>query len=207
MILFLLFIVVGYILVLLGIASASKIVSMQYSMEKLEIISKTDSLTGLYNRRYIIEKLENELMNYNDTGNKFSVILADIDYFKNINDSFGHMAGDFALQEFTKVIQRRLRSFDLLGRYGGEEFIIVMINCVKEDALKRVETILEEIRETTFEYNGNQINFTFTAGIANSNDFDFNNIALDKLLDTADKRLYKGKELGRNRIISINEIN
>jgi diguanylate cyclase (GGDEF)-like protein len=117
------------------------------------------------------------------------------------------MAGDFALQEFTKVIQRRLRSFDLLGRYGGEEFIIVMINCVKEDALKRVETILEEIRETTFEYNGNQINFTFTAGIANSNDFDFNNIALDKLLDTADKRLYKGKELGRNRIISINEIN
>lgn len=98
MILFLLFIVVGYILVLLGIASASKIVSMQYSMEKLEIISKTDSLTGLYNRRYIIEKLENELMNYNDTGNKFSVILADIDYFKNINDSFGHDCGDQVLK-------------------------------------------------------------------------------------------------------------
>ena len=67
-------------------------------MEKLEIISKTDSLTGLYNRRYIIEKLENELMNYNDTGNKFSVILADIDYFKNINDSFGHDCGDQVLK-------------------------------------------------------------------------------------------------------------
>ena len=120
---------------------------------------------------------------------------------------FGHMAGDFVLQEFTKLIQKRLRSFDLLGRYGGEEFIIVMVNCIKENALKRVESILEEIRETTFEYNYNQIKFTFTAGVADSNDFDFNSIALDKLLDTADKRLYRGKDLGRNRIVSVNEIN
>ena len=158
-------------------------------------------------KRVIFDRLKEVKAKYKRHREDFSIVIIDLDYFKNINDSFGHMAGDFALQEFTKVIQRRLRSFDLLGRYGGEEFIIVMVNCVKEDALKRVETILEEIRETTFEYNGNQINFTFTAGIADSNDFDFNNIALDKLLDTADKRLYKGKELGRNRIISINEIN
>ncbi len=175
--------------------------------EKIKELSIRDPLTNIYNRRYIFDRLKEVKAKYKRHREDFSIVIIDLDYFKNINDSFGHMAGDFALQEFTKVIQRRLRSFDLLGRYGGEEFIIVMVNCVKEDALKRVETILEEIRETTFEYNGNQINFTFTAGIANSNDFDFNNIALDKLLDTADKRLYKGKELGRNRIISINEIN
>lgn len=175
--------------------------------EKIKELSIRDPLTNIYNRRYIFERLKEIKAKYKRHKEDFSIIIIDLDYFKNINDSFGHMAGDFALQEFTKVIQRRLRSFDLLGRYGGEEFIIVMINCVKEDALKRVETILEEIRETTFEYNDNQMKFTFTAGIADSNDFDFNNIVLDKLLDTADKRLYKGKELGRNRIISINEIN
>ena len=175
--------------------------------EKIKELSIRDPLTNIYNRRYIFDRIKEIKAKYKRNREDFSVIIIDLDYFKNINDSFGHLAGDFILQEFTKLIQKKLRSFDLLGRYGGEEFIIIMVNCVKENALKRVESILEEIRETIFEYNSNQIKFTFTAGIADSNDFDFNSIALDKLLDTADKRLYKGKELGRNRIISVNEIN
>lgn len=175
--------------------------------EKIKELSIRDPLTNIYNRRYIFERLKEIKARYKRIKEDFSVVIIDLDYFKDINDGFGHMAGDFVLQEFTKLIQKRLRSFDLLGRYGGEEFIIVMVNCIKENALKRVESILEEIRETTFEYNYNQIKFTFTAGVADSNDFDFNSIALDKLLDTADKRLYRGKDLGRNRIVSVNEIN
>lgn len=175
--------------------------------EKIKELSIRDPLTNIYNRRYIFDRLKEIKAKYRRHREEFSIIIIDLDYFKNVNDNFGHMAGDFVLQEFTKVIQKRLRLFDLLGRYGGEEFIIVMMNCIKGDALKRVETILKEIRGITFEYNDNKINITFTAGIVDSNDFDFDSIALDKLLDTADKRLYKGKELGRNRIISINEIN
>ena len=198
MILFLLFMVVGYILVLLGIASASKIVSMQYSMEKLEIISKTDSLTGLYNRRYIIEKLENELMNYNDTGNKFSVILADIDYFKNINDSFGHDCGDQVLKRVSQNLRDTVQEKGVLSRWGGEEFLILLPETELDDAMRLAYEMRRICEEKTIDYYELQIPVTLTFGVTSNGD----NETIDDTIRKADYALYEGKNRGRNCVVS-----
>lgn len=197
MILFLLFIVVGYILVLLGIASASKIVSMQYSMEKLEIISKTDSLTGLYNRRYIIEKLENELINYNASRKKFSIILADIDYFKNINDSFGHDCGDHVLKMVSQNLRDAVQENGILSRWGGEEFLILLPETELDDASILANKIRNICEEKITDYYGLQIPVTLTFGVA-SNEY---NETIDDTIKKADSALYKGKDTGRNCVV------
>lgn len=173
--------------------------------EKIIELSIRDPLTNVYNRRYIFERLGELKIKYKRIKEEFSIAILDIDYFKLINDNYGHVAGDYVLQEFTKSIQNNIRPFDLLGRYGGEEFIIVMVNCKKEIAYKRLEKILEKTRNSIFNFNDSAITLTFSAGIADSNDFDFNSISLDILIDTADKRLYKAKELGRNRVVIFNE--
>lgn len=190
--------VVGYILVLLGIASASKIVSMQYSMEKLEIISKTDSLTGLYNRRYIIEKLENELMNYNDTGNKFSVILADIDYFKNINDSFGHDCGDQVLKRVSQNLRDTVQEKGVLSRWGGEEFLILLPETELDDAMRLAYEMRKICEEKTIDYYELQIPVTLTFGVTSNGD----NETIDDTIRKADYALYEGKNRGRNCVVS-----
>lgn len=173
--------------------------------EKVIELSIRDPLTNVYNRRYIFERLEEIKFKYNRIKEEFSIAILDIDNFKIINDNFGHIAGDYILQEFTKNIQKNIRPFDLLGRYGGEEFIIIMVNCKKEIANKRLGKILEETRNTIFRFNDSAITLTFSAGIADSNDFDSNIISLDALIDTADKRLYKAKESGRNRVVISND--
>ncbi|MCB2292744.1 GGDEF domain-containing protein [Clostridium algoriphilum] len=109
MLLFLVFIILGYVFVFAGISSASKIISLQYDMEKLELISKTDPLTGLLNRRNIIEKIENEIVKYKINKIKFALIIADIDFFKKVNDTFGHDCGDRVLKSISKNLQDAVR--------------------------------------------------------------------------------------------------
>lgn len=169
--------------------------------EKIIELSIKDPLTNIYNRRYIFDRLNELKSKYSRHKEDFSIVILDIDYFKIINDNFGHLAGDYILQEFTKIIGKNIRPFDLLGRYGGEEFIIVMVNCKKKIACNRVEHILKVIRNSSFTYDKKLINFTFSAGISDSDDYNFNEVILDKFIDCADKRLYHAKETGRNKII------
>jgi diguanylate cyclase (GGDEF)-like protein/PAS domain S-box-containing protein len=160
-----------------------------------------DPLTRIYNRRYIFEKLK-EFKNRLEKDNiNFSVTIIDIDFFKQINDKYGHSAGDSVLQSFTQFIQKRIRSFDLLGRYGGEEFIILLADCTKYEAFKRISDILKDIRKTSFYYDEYKIRFTFSAGISDSKNFDFNSVNIEKLIDIADNRLYIAKNKGRNNIV------
>lgn len=169
--------------------------------KKIMEMAMRDPLTNVYNRRYIFEKLKefkNRLVKDNID---FSVTIIDIDFFKQINDKYGHSAGDSVLQSFTLFIQKRIRSFDLLGRYGGEEFIILLADCTKYEAAKRINDILKDIRKTAFHYEEQKIRFTFSAGISDSNAFDFNNINIEKLIDIADNRLYIAKNKGRNNIV------
>jgi diguanylate cyclase (GGDEF)-like protein/PAS domain S-box-containing protein len=166
--------------------------------EKIIEASIRDPLTNVYNRRYIFDRLKEIKEKYKRKKEVFSVAIVDLDWFKRINDNYGHLAGDFILQEFTKELQNNFRFFDLIGRYGGEEFIIVMINCNKEFAASRIEKIKNNIEKKEFIFEKHLIKFTFSSGIADSEDFD--NILLDKLIDKADKRLYHAKELGRNRV-------
>lgn len=199
MILFLLFIIVGYILVFLGISSASQIVSMQYEMEKLELISKTDPLTGLYNRRSIMEKLEHEFINYKKTKNNFSVIIADIDYFKKINDNFGHDCGDQVLKKVAQNLQDAVGERGFVSRWGGEEFLILLPETKIEDARILADTIRKIIEEEIIDYNGIQVSITSTFGVSVNEDYEM----IDDTIKKADDALFKGKNLGRNCVVSI----
>jgi len=169
---------------------------------KIKELSIRDPLTNIYNRRYIFERLEIDLLRYKRDENPFSIVIMDIDYFKNINDTFGHLAGDFILKEFTKIIADNLRIHDLLGRYGGEEFLVVVYNNGKKSAASLIERLLQIIREKIFIFENNKIQFTFSAGIADTNDDD---LSIKKLVDIADKRLYAAKESGRNKLVKSDE--
>lgn len=170
--------------------------------KKIIEVSIRDPLTNIYNRRHIFSRLNEIKAKYERDKVDFSIAILDIDYFKRVNDNFGHLAGDFVLQEFTKILSKNIRPFDLLGRFGGEEFIIIMLNCKKDTASLRVEDILKIIRNTNFFYKNQRINFTFSAGISDSCDKEFENLNLDRLIDNSDKKLYLAKHLGRNRVVT-----
>jgi diguanylate cyclase (GGDEF)-like protein/PAS domain S-box-containing protein len=158
-----------------------------------------DPLTNVYNRRYIFDRLKEIKEKYKRKKEIFSIAIADLDKFKRINDVYGHLAGDFILQEFTKELKNNFRFFDLVGRYGGEEFIIVMLGCTKEKASERIEKVKNIISNKKYIFERNSISFTFSCGVADSEEFE--EIILDKFIDTADRRLYKAKKAGRNRVV------
>lgn len=178
----------------------SNIYSNRYNLMKITELSSRDALTNVFNRRYILNTLEKDIDRYKEKEKTFSVSIIDIDYFKKINDNYGHQAGDYILQEFTKTILVNIRKTDLLGRYGGEEFIIVTYDSAKENTVKRISELLEIIRNTNFVYKNQSINFTFSAGICDVSDLDKDNIYFEKIISLADKRLYAAKDAGRNCI-------
>lgn len=168
---------------------------------RIREISIRDPLTNIYNRRYIYERLESIIAEYIRSDKVFTVSILDIDRFKLINDQYGHQAGDFILKEFAKIISKKLRSYDLLGRFGGEEFIIVSTNTPKKQTVLIIERILENIRNEVFTYNNMEIRFTFSAGIADSLEYDKDTLSIERIIEKADNRLYEAKNTGRNKII------
>ncbi len=167
--------------------------------EKIEELSIRDPLTNIYNRRYIFERLEVLVSEFLRESNNFTVSIIDIDHFKVVNDTYGHQAGDLILREFADIVSSNLRPYDLHGRYGGEEFIIISKNVNKEQTLSKIEHILNVVRNKKFFYNENEISFTFSCGISESMELD--DISVGKLIETADKRLYSAKNEGRNKIV------
>jgi diguanylate cyclase (GGDEF)-like protein/PAS domain S-box-containing protein len=179
----------------------SDITENRIMQEQIRELSIRDFLTGVYNRRHMFERLETILAEYRREKNCFTVSIIDIDYFKNINDNFGHLAGDFVLKEFAQIIQNHLRPYDLIGRYGGEEFIVVSMNVDSEQTRLTMERILHIVRDTTFVYRAAEIRLAFSCGISESLEYDAENISAEKLLDKADTRLYKAKRAGRNMVV------
>lgn len=168
---------------------------------KLKEIALKDSLTNAYNRWYVFERLDQIIDNYKRVGNPFSIGILDIDLFKKINDTFGHQAGDFILVEFVKLINEDIRSYDILGRYGGEEFILVLPDTSKEDAKKLVKRILDKVKDKVFLYEGNEINLRFSTGIVDSSEINMKEINTKLLIGIADDRLYTAKKTGRCKIV------
>lgn len=199
MFLFLLFIIIGYILVFVGIYSASQIVSMKYDMEQLDLISKTDPLTGLYNRRYIIGKLESELEDYKKTKNNFSIILADIDHFKYINDTFGHNFGDQVLKSVSKNLLATVEDKGIVSRWGGEEFLILLPETNILPAKTLAEDIRQSIQNEIIIYNDSPVSVTLTLGVTVNKDFE----TIDDTIRNSDDALYAGKNNGRNCVVSL----
>jgi len=193
MLLFLVFIILGYVFLFAGISSASQIISMQYNMEKLEWASTTDPLTGLYNRRYIMEKIGKLIVGYK----RFSLIIADIDCFKGINDTFGHDCGDRVLKIVSKSLQDAVREQDVVSRWGGEEFLLLLPETEIEGAHILADRIRKIIEEQIIVYNGVQMAITMTFGVTVNEDYE----RIEDTMKKADNALYEGKSRGRNCVI------
>ncbi len=161
--------------------------------KQLEKLAVTDSLTGLYNRSKLDDLLQEEIYRSNRYKSTFGIVLMDFDYFKNINDTYGHQVGDEALVEIARLIQRHLRTTDKVVRWGGEEFIIIYLNTDSENVVSLAEELRRKIERHEFNSVGPQ---TASLGVTIYHEGD----TIDSIIQRADKALYKAKEMGRNRI-------
>lgn len=166
---------------------------------KLEISARTDPLTGLCNRRGMLEKVEYERLRFERSKKAFSFIISDIDHFKKINDTYGHDGGDFVLGKVSKCFRESLRSQDIACRWGGEEFLILLPETELQGAIILAEKIRSLIESMTFEHNAHVIRLTMSFGLSV---YDEASSDMDGCVKRADECLYIAKASGRNRVIS-----
>jgi diguanylate cyclase (GGDEF)-like protein len=156
-----------------------------------------DELLGVYNRRYINERLPVDINNSAINKQPLSIVMADIDYFKTVNDTYGHVCGDKVLKDFANLMQKNINSeTDWVGRYGGEEFLIVLNNMELGDAYEIAEKIRIELYNTTFHYEDVSIKITSSFGVFA---LDGLNLSLEEVLLNVDRNLYMAKQSGRNK--------
>jgi two-component system cell cycle response regulator len=176
------------------------------SNEMLKYIGLTDSLTGVYNRRYIDRRLLEEIARARRQAYRISCMYIDIDHFKNVNDTIGHQGGDEVLREVASRINSELRLSDALGRFGGEEFVVLLIDAEIDSALMVAERIRASVAGSPFALaNGNTIAVTVSIGVAMLNDYSHDSAietVAQQLIATADGALYYAKEHGRNQVRS-----
>lgn len=174
------------------VAKAS--VNMQRSLRNLIV---KDSLTDLYNRRYCNQNLKNISEQYIKTGEPYTLAIADIDFFKKVNDTYGHTAGDEVLVSVAQIMKKSMAGKGFAARWGGEEFLLVYTGCDMETTLTYLEMLVEAIREMRVEYDDKAIKIIISIGVATGN-----GDSVDKVLCTADDRLYHAKKEGRDRVVS-----
>jgi len=182
----------------IALNNSQKSEELRVKTNELEAISKTDVLTGIYNRRYIMSKIEEEAVAYKDVKRTFSIVIIDIDYFKSINDKYGHNCGDHILVKLSKILKANIRKQDVLSRWGGEEFLMLLPDTNEEEAVLICEFIREKIEGSNFNYEKKRIKLTVTFGVSEYNE----NLGVDSTINDADKALYEGKNKGRNCVVS-----
>lgn len=163
---------------------------------EIEFESVRDSLTGLYNRKAYDTKMEETLSIHNRYKVSYSLLVCDIDFFKKINDSYGHKVGDLALKKLSALLKERLRENDFIARYGGEEFAIILPHTNLSDAAKAGESIRSYIRNSVFSYKNNEIPLTISIGVSSFRTGDDGITVFER----ADKALYLAKRAGRNQV-------
>ncbi len=176
----------------------AKISSILKRQDDLEHAIYLDPLTQIYNRRFFQKELVRQIKLHRRHGDGFTLVLMDLDHFKSINDTYGHSCGDQVLIAFTRFIQNNIRTTDILSRWGGEEFFLIMERSEIDGAVKTVELLLKNLQEQVkVRWNDQVISFTFSAGVAQ---FPTHGEDPQVLIDTADRGLYKAKESGRCRV-------
>ena len=170
---------------------------LEIQMQRAEKIARTDEMTGIYNRRAFLEHGERLIYDAIRYKTNFSLIILDIDFFKNINDSYGHDAGDLVLISFTNEISKYLRDSDFFARIGGEEFVILLPHARPAQALEKANILLKKISELETIYKDIVLNVTVSMGISEPTDKDE---SIYSLLAKADKALYEIKNDGRNGV-------
>ncbi len=166
--------------------------------QRLREQSIKDALTGLYNRRYTQEVMKLEQKRADRQGDSIGVLLMDIDNFKKINDTFGHDAGDEVLKRIAGILGGVFRANDTICRYGGEEFLVIMPGTESDSAIQKAEAMRDAVEhDLKFSWHGEQISVTVSIGVAS---YPFERLPISRIIDLADKALYKAKKQGRNRV-------
>ena len=175
------------------------------AIDELYELGVHDPLTGAYNKRYLIERLKEEMSHSKRFEVPLSLVMIDIDYFKKINDTHGHLAGDYVLIKTAELLKSMCRKEDVLARYGGEEFLMILRNTDEEGAALQAERIRKEIASTSIVSEGNEINITISLGVAciqaDSECEDYK-----KFIKEADQSLYQSKKQGRNCTTKASEL-
>jgi diguanylate cyclase (GGDEF)-like protein len=163
--------------------------------EEIYRLTTVDGLTQIFNKRYFMETLEREISRALRYQRDLSLIMFDLDLFKNVNDTYGHLAGDYVLKHLAAVIQNRIRREDILARYGGEEFSIILPEIDSAHALVFADKIRRLVERTRFTYENTDIPITISIGVSTVN----NQLQrTEELIGAADERLYAAKDAGRN---------
>jgi diguanylate cyclase (GGDEF)-like protein len=166
--------------------------------EQMRHFAEHDDLTGLWNHRIIIERLAQEVDRSRREANPLGVILVDLDHFKNVNDTCGHPAGDLVLKEVAAIFQRAVRSYDWVGRYGGEEFLLILPGTTFAGARLRAEQLRMEVQEAYIHDGERSIAITASFGVASGFPSNY-----EVLIHAADGALYRAKDNGRNCVMAI----
>jgi len=156
-------------------------------------------LTGIYVRRHFLERYAEDFARSKRHNLKLSVLMIDLDHFKQCNDAYGHLVGDIVLKEIAKIMKDFVRQVDLIGRYGGEEFVLALPDTDRNSAIAVAERIRQEVERHKFKAYDETIAMTISAGVATYPD---NGDDVQVLIDKADQALYRAKEEGRNRVVS-----
>ncbi|WP_434624098.1 diguanylate cyclase [Pseudomonas sp. Z1-29] len=170
---------------------------IQAANAQLQLLSSTDRLTGLYNRGHWEASLKAAYARHQRYGNALSLVMLDIDHFKRVNDTYGHQAGDKVIEQVARLLHEHVRESDVAGRYGGEEFGVVLSDTDAAGGQIFAERLRKAVEESLVQYNGQDIRFTVSLGVA-----DLSQPANDhaELIARADQALYTSKKTGRNRV-------
>jgi len=171
-------------------------VESQY-YEEIYRMTIVDGLVQIFNRRYLYEALEREIIRARRHSRELCVVMFDLDHFKRVNDQYGHLAGDYVLKELARVVQTRIRRDEVFARYGGEEFSLVLPETHLAGARALCETLLQKVAEHRFLFQGEVIPITVSMGIAMLSEADRN---ATELIQRADEKLFEAKRSGRNRV-------
>lgn len=170
-------------------------------MTNIDNLLLKDSLTGIFNRRFVDERLAVDIINNSIHKSSLSMIMADIDLFKVINDTYGHLAGDFILKEVAEELVKCVRiEKDWVSRYGGEEFLVCLPYTNRESAIEIAERMRKKIENSVYEFEGKKIQLTISFGVHTMVHSEESSI--ETIVGLADKNLYKAKNSGRNKVIS-----
>jgi len=174
------------------------VAELQLSHNKLKELATIDSLTKLVNQKEVTKILLDHLHHYQRYSTVFSILMIDVDFFKNINDTYGHLAGDAVLEQLAKIFTDTLRDVDYPGRYGGEEFLVVLSQTNGEEARICAERVRKEVNKHTFTYDDLALNLSVSIGVATVTDQDKDE---SSLIRRADDALYKAKAGGRDQVV------
>jgi diguanylate cyclase (GGDEF)-like protein len=174
--------------------------SQKLMIKELRNLSNLDSLTQIYNRRRLLEEVSKEIKRAQRYKHPVSILMIDINLFKSINDHYGHLAGDEVLKTIATACQSRLRATDILGRFGGEEFIILLPETGQTSAGKVAEAIRQHVASLTIVYDDQPIQVTVSIGVNTASEID-EKVSEDQLIDLADQAMYQAKKAGRNQVV------